>query len=255
MITYQVQDRVARITLNRPDKRNALNPEVVRALKTALTNAEADTNVKVVLLDAAGDAFCAGADLDHLQKLQQNSFTENKADSQELRLLFQQVHELKKVVVAQVQGPALAGGCGLATVCDFVFASEKATFGYTEVKIGFIPAIVMVFLVKKIGDQRARALLLGGQPVTAAEAQALGLVFRVTATATLHEETWRWVQALVQNNSGEAMERTKKMLATLQDLPLAQALDDAVEQNAQARATRDCQAGISAFLEKRKITW
>ncbi len=255
MITYQVQDRVARITLNRPDKRNALNPEVVRALKTALTNAEADANVKVVLLDAAGDAFCAGADLDHLQKLQQNSFTENKVDSQELRFLFQQVHELKKVVVAQVQGPALAGGCGLATVCDFVFASEKATFGYTEVKIGFIPAIVMVFLVKKIGDQRARALLLGGQPVTAAEAQALGLVFRVTATATLHEETWRWVQALVQHNSGEAMERTKKMLATLQDLPLAQALDAAVEQNAQARATHDCQAGISAFLEKRKITW
>lgn len=255
MIKYEVHERIARITLNRPEKRNALSPEVVRTLKLAFADAENDPRVKVVVLDAEGEAFCAGADLDHLQKLQQNSLAENMADSQELRALFQQMHELKKVILAQVQGPALAGGCGLATVCDFVLASEKSTFGYTEVKIGFIPAIVMVFLVRKIGDQRARALLLGGQPVSAAEALQLGLVFRVTTPGLLHDETWKWAQMLVQNNSGEAMERTKKMLQAVQDLSVPEALDYAVGQNAEARATRDCQAGIAAFLEKRKIVW
>lgn len=255
MITYEVYDRVARITLNRPEKRNALNPELISMLRAAFSDAEKDDRVKMVLLAAQGEAFCAGADLGHLQQLQQNSFEENRRDSQHLRELFQVIAELEKVVVAQVQGPALAGGCGLATVCDFVFAARTASFGYTEVKIGFIPALVMVFLVRKIGDQRARALLLGGQPVSAEEARMLGLVFRVTDPDLLAGETEQWVETLVRQNSLEAMARTKKMLRVVLDLPLAQALDYAVEQNAEARATRDCQQGIAAFLEKRKITW
>jgi methylglutaconyl-CoA hydratase len=255
MITYQVYERVARITLNRPDKRNALNPELITALKNAFKQAAEDEHVKVIVLAASGDAFCAGADLAHVQQLQKNTFLENRADSQHLRELYQQMAELDKIVVAQVQGAALAGGCGLATACDFIIASEKATFGYTEVKIGFIPAIVMIFLIRKIGDQRARALLLGGQPVSAHEALLQGLVFRVTTPEALEQEANEWVQHLVQTNSQEAMARTKTMLRTLPELPLAQALDYAVEQNAIARGTEDCKRGIAAFLEKRKITW
>jgi methylglutaconyl-CoA hydratase len=255
MITYHVHERVARITLNRPEKRNALSPELISELKQAFAQARDDDQVKAVLLAANGDAFCAGADLGHLQQLQRNTFEENKADSQHLRELYQQIWELNKVVVAQVQGPALAGGCGLATVCDFVFASNTATFGYTEVRIGFIPAMVLVFLVHKIGDQRARALLLSGQPVSAQEAVSLGLVFRETSAETLAADTEQWLRQLVLGNSQAALARTKEMLRMVQGRPINQALDYAVEQNALARATPDCQQGIAAFLEKRKITW
>lgn len=255
MITYEVSQRVARITLDRPEKRNALNPQLIQDLRQALTDAEADERVKVVVLAARGDSFCAGADLGHLQQLQQNTFEENKVDSQHLRLLFQQIIDLEKVVVAEVHGPALAGGCGLATVCDFVFAARTATFGYSEVKIGFVPALVMVFLIRKVGDQRARALLLGGQPVSAEEARVLGIVFRVTDPELLSAEVGLWVESMIQSNSAQAMARTKKMLRIVYDLPLNQALDYAVVQNAEARATRDCQQGIAAFLEKRKIMW
>ncbi len=145
IVLYEVKERIGYLTLNRPEKRNALNFELVAALKEAFTRAENDPGVKVVVLRANGEAFCAGADLAYLQQLQQFSFEENLADSNHLKDLFLMIYQLKKVVIAQVQGHALAGGCGLATVCDFVFAVPEAKFGYTEVKIGFIPALVLVF--------------------------------------------------------------------------------------------------------------
>ena len=152
-IDYTVQNRKAYITLNRPGKRNALSHELVAELKEAFHLAEKEDQAKVVILKANGEAFCSGADLAHLQQLQNFSHEENLADSNHLKELFLQIYSLKKVVIAQVQGHALAGGCGLATVCDFIFAVPEAKFGYTEVKIGFIPAIVMVFLLRKIGLQ------------------------------------------------------------------------------------------------------
>ncbi len=152
LIETSVKDRIGYIVLNRPDKRNALSPEMVSELKLAFKKAEDNAAVKVIVLKANGESFCAGADLAYLQDLQKFSYEENLADSRHLKELFLQIYTLRKVVIAQVQGSAMAGGCGLATVCDFVYAVPESKFGYTEVKIGFIPAIVMVFLLRKIGE-------------------------------------------------------------------------------------------------------
>ena len=173
---YAVSDRIAYITLNRPEKRNALNQELVNALRDAFEKAESDQAVKVIVLKANGDSFCAGADLGYLQQLQKFSYDENLADSKNLRDLFLQIYTSGKVVVAEVQGSAIAGGCGLATVCDFVFSAPEAKFGYTEVKIGFIPAIVMVFLLRKIGEGKSKELLLSGKLISAEDARNMGLV-------------------------------------------------------------------------------
>jgi len=161
-IRYEVNNRIGYITLNRPEKRNALNEEMVMHLQEAFTKAENDASVKIIVLRANGDAFCAGADLAYLQQLQKNSFEENLADSRNLMQLFKQIYSLKKVVIAQVEGHAIAGGGGLAAVCDFVFAVPEAKFGFTEVKIGFIPAIISVFILRKLGEAIAKKLLLTG---------------------------------------------------------------------------------------------
>src|SRR6187402_3023831 len=186
-IDYSVKNRKAFIVLNRPEKRNALSHELVAELKEAFQQAENDDKVKVVILKANGEAFCAGADLAYLQQLQNFSHEENLADSNHLKELFLQIYTLKKVVIAQVQGHALAGGCGLATVCDFVFAVPEAKFGYTEVKIGFIPAIVMVFLIRKIGEGKAKELLMTGDLIKAEEAIYYGIVNKIVSKEKLHD--------------------------------------------------------------------
>ncbi|HWA36104.1 MAG TPA: enoyl-CoA hydratase/isomerase family protein, partial [Cyclobacteriaceae bacterium] len=166
LVEYMVADRVGYITLNRPEKRNALNQEMVSELEAAFQKASSDDSAKVIVLRARGEAFCAGADLGYLQQLQKYSYEENLADSSHLKELFFLIYTLNKVVIAEVQGAALAGGCGLAAVCDFVFTVPEAKFGYTEVKIGFIPAIVTVFLLRKIGESRAKELLLSGSLIS-----------------------------------------------------------------------------------------
>lgn len=254
-IVYAVSNRIASITLNRPDKRNALNSEMVNDLTTAFNQAEQDDRIKVIILKAAGEAFCAGADLSYLQQLQKNSLEENLADSTNLKNLFRKIYTLSKPVVAQVQGHALAGGCGLATVCDFCFSVPAAKFGYTEVKIGFIPAVVMVFLIRKIGDGRARELLLGGEAINADEALEKGLVTRVVQQGDLEKTVRDFAEHLVNTNSAISMKLTKQMIAEVQNLPLDAALDYAAAMNAQARATDDCKRGIAAFLNKEKIMW
>src|SRR5882672_3965987 len=176
LVVYEVKERIGYLTLNRPKKRNALSHELVTALGEALTRAENDRDVKVVVMQANGEAFCAGADLAYLQQMQKFSMEENLADSNQLKELFLKIYQLKKVVIAKVQGHALAGGCGLATVCDFVFAIPEAKFGYTEVKIGFIPAMVLIFLIRKIGEKKSKQLLLSGELVSGERALAMGLV-------------------------------------------------------------------------------
>jgi len=152
LVKYTVEDRVGYISLNRPEKRNALSYEMVTELKQAFNNAEEDESCKVIILQAEGKVFCAGADLAYLQQLQNNTYEENLEDSTHLMELFKQIYTSSKIVIAKVHGHAIAGGCGLATVCDFSFTVPEAKFGYTEVKIGFIPAIVKVFLLRKIGE-------------------------------------------------------------------------------------------------------
>jgi len=255
LVTYAVKDRVGFVTLNRPEKRNALSFELVSELMAVFTKAESDPAVKVIVLGAVGEAFCAGADLAYLQKLQHFSFEENLNDSRHLRDLFLKIYTLKKVVIAQVQGHALAGGCGLATVCDIVFAVPEARFGYTEVRIGFVPAIVMVFLLRKLGEQKAKQLLLGGELIAGEEAVACGLVNFLASRESLESSVMEYAKKLVNQNSLQSMELTKQMIAEVQSLPLTEALDYAATMNARARMTEDCKKGIQTFLEKRDNNW
>lgn len=255
MVEYSVKERIGRITLNRPDKRNALSPEVVEGLKQAFDRAAKDDQVKVIVLNAAGEAFCAGADLAYLQQLQNFSFEENLTDSNQLKELFLNIYTHPKVVIAQVQGHALAGGCGLASICDWVFAVPEAKFGYTEVRIGFIPALVSVFLLRKLGEGAARELLLSGELIAAERAQAIGLINRVVSADKLEAEVNDFASRLIASNSADSMKLTKKLIAEVQGMNLTQALQHAAESNAHARGTNDCKRGIEAFLNKEKIIW
>lgn len=255
LVLYETKERVGYITLNRPEKRNALSPELVAALLDAFTRAENDNEAKVIVLRANGEAFCAGADLAYLQSMQLFSREDNLADSNQLKSLFLKIYQLNKVVIAQVHGHALAGGCGLANVCDVVFAVPEARFGYTEVKIGFVPAMVLVFLIRKIGEQRARHLLLSGDLVQDKEALAMGLVNFIATKAELAEAVETFAQKLVTGNSANSMALTKRMIDEVQSMPLAQALDYAAAKNVEARSSDDCKKGIGAFLSKEKIVW
>ena len=254
-IEYHVQDNIGFITLNRPDKRNALSFETITELKAAFLKHESDPEVKVVVLNANGPVFCAGADLGFLEKLQDSSYEQNLEDSTHLKNLLLQIYTLKKVVVAQVHGHALAGGCGLTTVCDFVYTAPDVMFGYTEVKIGFIPAIVMIFLLRKIGEAKAKQLLLSGDVVSADYALQLGLVTKIESQGDLAESVHDFAQRLMHTNSLQAMMMTKEMIAEVQSLPLEAALTYAAEMNAKARSSEDCKRGVSAFLRKEKIVW
>ena len=255
-ILYEVRDRKALITLNRPEKRNALDDGIVKDLTQSFVNAQKDSHVKVVVLTGAGPAFCAGADLDYLQRLQAFDLEENRKDSLQLAGLFRIIYELRKPVIAMVNGPALAGGCGLATVCDFVIASkEYATFGYTEARIGFIPAIVMIFLMKRLGEGRARELVLRGNIITAEEAASMQLITNAVTDSVLKETVEGLADELIERNSLTAMGLSKEMLSKFQGLNLQDALDFAANMNAAARMTQDCRQGISSFLKKEKIKW
>lgn len=254
MIDSQTKNRVCYISLSRAEKRNALNDEMVSALKSAFTNAYANNDCKVIVLQAQGDVFSAGADLGYLQQLQENTFEENVEDSSELASLFKLIYTGPKVVVASVQGHAIAGGCGLATVCDFSFAKSEAKFGYTEVKIGFIPAIVSYFLLRKIGEVKTKEMLLTGKLITANEAKEVGLINYVVEE-NLEEEVNNFCQELILNCSEQSLAKTKELIANLNDKNVDEAMVYTAQMNAKARATQDCKSGISAFLNKEKIQW
>ncbi len=255
LITYSSKDRIGYITLNRPEKRNALNQDMVDALKDAFARAAANEAVKVVVLRSTGGAFCAGADLEYLKQLQQFTFEENLADSRNLMELYKQVYTLPKVVIAQVEGAALAGGSGLVTVCDFAFAVPEATFGYTEVRIGFIPAIVATFLLRKIGEGRAKELLLTGRLISADEAARLGMITRVVDKSVIEKEVESFAIQLITGASAQSLATTKRLIGEIQTRSLDDALELAVRENATARATEDCKRGIDSFLQKKELKW
>ena len=254
-IQYQVDHRIGYITLNRPDKRNALNAEVVTELKQAFEQAATDESCKVIVLKANGPAFCAGADLAYLQQLQQNTYEENLQDSTHLKELFYQIYTHPKVVIAQIEGHAIAGGCGLATVCDFSFAVPEAKFGYTEVRIGFIPAIVKVFLLRKIGEMRSKQLLLSGELIAAQQAADYQLINEVVVAEDIHNHVEVFARELIEKNSGQSMAYTKQMIAEVQSKSLEDGLTYAAEMNATARASDDCKKGIASFLNKEPLAW
>ena len=254
-IKYDCENRIGYITLNRPEKRNALNADVVTELKNAFEYAENDEDCKVIVLRAAGEVFCAGADLTYIQELQGYGYTDNLEDSTHLMQLFHQIYTLKKVVIGEVQGHAIAGGCGLAAICDITFAVPEAKFGYTEVKIGFLPAIVSVFLLRKIGEARTKQLLLSGDVVSAQTAQDMGLLTFIAPKEELADQVNAYAQRLCRENSAQSMEVTKEMLAVLPEMDLQDSLRYAAQRNAEMRGSEDCRRGIAAFLNKERIGW
>ncbi len=254
-IKYSVSKRIAFITLNRAEKRNALNFEVVTELIKAFTSAKDDANVKIIILKAEGMVFCAGADLTYIQQLQKNTYEENLEDSSHLKDLFYLIYTMDKVVISQINGHAIAGGCGLAAVTDFSFAVPEAKFGYTEVKIGFVPAIVSVFLLRKIGGGKTKELLLTGTLFEASKAVSYGLINWVVAADELGQKVLEFANQLISDNSAQSMAMTKKMIHEFQPLSLEYSLELAVQKNAKARETEDCKKGISAFLNKEKVKW
>jgi len=255
-ITYNVENRVAEVVLARPEKRNALNDAVIRELTDVFSQANKNPSIKVIILTGSGTTFCSGADLEYLQRLSAYSLAENQEDSHKLMKLFQSIYEMKKPVIAAVNGPAIAGGCGLATVCDFILASkDHATFGYSEVTIGFIPALVLVFLVRRIGEGRARELVLSGTVINAERAYEVGLATEVVEHDRLLVRARQFAHQLAENNSGNSMSMTKEMLGTLHNMDFLQALEYAANMNAIARMTEDCKKGIAAFLKKEKLRW
>lgn len=254
-INYDTTERIAIITLNRPDKRNALNEEMIAELKERFRNAKEDPKVKIVLLKADGKVFSAGADLEYLQQLQQNNYEENHADSRHLMELYWQIYTHPKLVISQVEGHAIAGGCGLATICDLCFAVPEAKFGFTEAHIGFIPALVSVFLTRKIGEGRARELLLTARLMEANEAAGVGLINGVEEKNKINDFVWERAAGLCNNTSAQSIAQTKQLLADTAGLGIEEALVVAAERNAYARETQDCQKGIEAFLHKQKPVW
>jgi methylglutaconyl-CoA hydratase len=255
-IAYAVSDRIATITLNRPGKRNALDDTMVAELTAAFSAAGRDAVVKVVAVKAEGSAFCAGADLEYLQRISTFDLEEHRADARRFANLFRFVYELRKPVIAVVQGPALAGGAGLASVCDFVVASrEHARFGYTEVQIGFLPAIVLIFLIKRVGEGKARELVLSGNILSADDAQRIGLATLSVPHADLEETVDHLCEELLSRNSLISMGLCKEMFSKLHGLSFLDALDFATNMNAAARMTQECQQGVEAFLAKKPMVW
>ncbi len=250
-LSYDVQNFIATITLNRPEKRNSFNPTLIRELREAFLAAGGDPAVRVIVLAGAGKVFCAGMDLAYLQDISQFSVLENMTDSRAFQEMLHTVYTCPKAVIARVHGAAIAGGCGLASVCDFVIAArEKSLFGYSEVKIGFIPAIVSVYLVNKIGGTQARRLLLSAENINADEAFRLGLVTQVVNDADLDVAVQQTAQMLAANSSS-AIALTKEILGNLPNMSLESALQYACSMNAVARTTDDFKRGVAGFLEKK----
>ena len=246
------------ILLNRPEKRNALNHQLIADLTHALESFAASPSCHVAILSGAGSAFCAGLDLEHLRAMIQHSGAsatqDYRLDAERIAGLFRTLYTLPKPSIAAVNGPAIAGGMGIATLCDFTLAVPEAKFGYTEVRIGFIPALVSAFLRTQLGDKACRDLLLTGRILSAEEAHSLGLVTRVVPEPELMPEAKALAQRLLRN-SPAAMESTKRLLGRFSDHHLPDDIEAAIRASVDARSSADFQEGVTAFLEKRDPLW
>jgi methylglutaconyl-CoA hydratase len=246
-------DGIKTIMLNRPSRRNAMTPEMQDELIAAFEKA-ASGHARVVVLSGAGEAFCAGLDMVHLQAIADKSQAEHKADAERTAKLFRTLYELPKPTIAVVQGPAIAGGTGLATICDFTLAAPGVKFGYTEVKIGFVPALVSAFLTLQVGEKRARDLLLSGRLFSSEEAERMGLVNEVVPAEDLAERAGELAQSL-KENSPQSIAATKRLMSMQNQAWLDAAIAHAMTANAEVKAMHDFHEGVTAFLEKRRPVW
>lgn len=255
MLDVEIKERIGYLTLNRIEKKNALNFEFIRRIKASLDELSLDDRVKLLVIKSNSDVFCAGADLDYLMSLKDNNFEENLADTRHIAELFDKIYNFPKLTIAQVEGHAIAGGCGIATAADFCYAVPEARFGYSEVKIGFIPALVSTYLVKKIGESKARELLLTGKLVSGDEALKFGLVHAIVQKELIQDYVYNLALQLIETTSETSVRETKKLLVELQDKPWAKAIELATIANAKMRETADFKKGLNSFIDKTKLTW
>ena len=249
MIEYRLDGGVARITLNRPEKRNALGPDLIAAIREALGKTARDENVRVVLLAGAGPDFCSGADLGALDQTADAGVLDHLASARQLAELFFEMRHHRRPIVAAVRGRALAGGCGLATACDLVLASESAQFGYPEVKIGFVPAMVMAILRRSVSEKRAFELIATGEIISAAQAHAVGMINRVYPDAEVDARVEDYVRALAAK-SASAVSLGKNLLYHMDGMTFEAAIEAGIHGNALARMTEDARLGIERFVKK-----
>ncbi len=249
MINYSEKNNTGLIKLNRPEKRNALHPQMVQVIKDKLNVIENDNNIKILVISGEGSSFCSGADLAYLNELKNYSTIENEKDSENLAELYLKIYNFSKPVIAAVNGPAIAGGCGLASVCDFIIADvNNAKFGYSEVKIGFIPAIVSIFLIKKIGEGKSKQLLLSGEIINAQKAYEIG--FADYLTDNLMEESFILAERLAKN-SLTSLKMTKEMISSISNLTVEEAVNYSINLNTISRSTKDFKEGLNNFLNKK----
>ncbi len=248
-IVVSTESSIRFLTLNRPEKRNALNDALIAGLKSALREADADDSVRAVVIRGAGKDFCSGADLSAIQKIATASYEDNVEDARSLAELFLLIRSIRMSVIAAVHGRALAGGCGLATACDLVVATKSARFGYPEVKIGFVPAMVAAILRRNLGEKKGFELLTQGFEYTAEEAVKLGLVNRIFDEEGFAAAVLEYANVYTKV-SRSAVEMTKHLLYSIDGQNIADAIEQGVVTNAKARMTKDCQKGIAKFLEK-----
>lgn len=244
---------IATITLNRPEKHNAISQQMMSDILSVLDDVER-SKARVAILTGAGKSFCAGMDLEMLTAIARQSAKENQEDSRRMAKMFRRLWSFSKPLIATVRGAALAGGSGIATLCDFTLAAPDAKFGYTEVKIGFLPALVSVFLTRQIGDKRARDLLLTGRQIDAQEAKELGLVNEIVPAESLMQRAHELADVLIAA-SPSSLTRAKWLLTSAAAQSVDHDLERAVLENARIRCTPDFKEGLASFLEKRKPVW
>jgi len=244
---------VKTITMNRPEKRNALCPLLIEELTAALHEAEV-CDCEVVILTGAGPAFCAGLDLEHLETIHARTPDDYRRDSENMAHAMRTLYEFPKPVIAAVNGPAIAGGMGLATLADFTLATPEARFGYNEVRVGFVPAIAASFLLRQVGEKRTRELLLTGRLLKAQEALQLGLVTQIVGAEDLMQSAFALAQSL-RLNSPHAIQAVKRLLVEHSRQRLDEELEEAIEANAEERSSADFKEGVRAFLERRRAQW
>jgi methylglutaconyl-CoA hydratase len=244
---------IATITLNRPEKRNAISAEMIAELLAAFDEVEASP-AQVLIITGAGKAFCSGMDLDALKTLATQSPAQHLEDARTLAQLCRQLWSFPKPTIAAVNGHAIAGGCGIATLCDFTIAVPEANLGYPEVRIGFLPAVVSIFLVRQIGEKQARDLLLTGRTIDAAEALRLGLITQIAPPEELIKAAHDLAATLLAS-SPTSLRVTKKLLCEFAAPEVDRELAPAITESAQIRATQDFREGLASFLEKRPPRW
>ena len=252
-LKLEQQNQIATITLTRPEKRNAISSQMIQELLAAFDEAE-NGPARVVIITGSGKSFCAGMDLDGLRTIASQSLDENMADSRAMARMFYRIYEFPNPVIAIVNGAAIAGGCGIATLADFTLAAPEAKLGYSEVRIGFIPALVSVFLRRQIGEKRATDLLLTGRILDAAEALRIGLITEVVSAEKLLERAHEIAEQLIAASPTSIL-RTKRLLRRFNEGEIRAEIELATRENAEIRATADFREGVSSFLEKRDPKW